>query len=392
MADDMGELGRADLSNWRASPQSRWAFHHVDALIPTTPVRRGGGQAMPLPRSPKSLDAFALRLPSGASLDLDAFLNATATDALVVLLDGEVVHESYAHGMQASSLHILMSATKAVVGLTAGLLASAGRLDLDAPVVRHVPEVADGPYAQSTLRDLLDMRMAIAFDEAQQHAYDEATGWDPTPTGVPGPGLHAFFAGLKGPPAAVGGPFRYVSANTDLLGWAVERASGRAFADLLGELLWTPLGAEHDAALTLDWTGAPRCAGGLCASARDFARLGQLLVDGGRRDGAQVVAAAVLEDLARNGDREGWASGEWGAAFAPISPSMSYRDGWYAVHREPTTLFAMGIHGQNLFVDPASRLVVAKFSSWSEATDYRALPLTHMAVAEMRRLLTRTGS
>lgn len=96
--------------------------------------------------------------------------------------------------------------------------------------------------------------------------------------------MHAFFAGLKGFPAPTGGPFRYVSANTDLLGWAVERATGRAFPDLLGELVWVPLGAEHDAALTLDWHGAPRCAGGLCASARDLARLGQLLVDGGRRD------------------------------------------------------------------------------------------------------------
>ena len=388
----MADGDHADLSNWRTSPQSRWAFHHVDVLIKTAPVRRGAGEAMPLPRSSKSLDGFALRLPRGGGLDLDAFLNATATDAMVVLLDGEVVHESYAHGMQASSLHILMSATKAVVGLTAALLASAERLDLDAPVTRHVPEVAGGPYAKATLRDLLDMRVAITFNVAQQRAYDQATGWDPTPTGVPGPGLHAFFTGLKGAPAAGGGPFRYVSANTDLLGWAVERATGRAFPDHLGELLWAPLGAEHDAALTLDWDGAPRCAGGLCASARDFARLGQLLVDSGRRDGTEVVPAAVIEDITRNGDQEGWASGEWGAAFAPISPSMSYRDGWYAVHREPTTLFAMGIHGQNLFVDPAHRLVVAKFSSWNEATDHRALPLTHMAVGEMRRQLTRAGT
>lgn len=176
MAGNMSEGDRVDLSDWRQSPQSRWAFHHVDALVPTTPIRRGSGETMPLPPSPKSLARFLLRLPNGASLDLDAFLHATATDALVVLFDGEVVHESYVHGMQASSLHVLMSATKAVVGLTVGLLASAGRLDLDAPVSRHVPEVADGPYAQTTLRDLLDMQVAIAFDDEQQRADDEATG------------------------------------------------------------------------------------------------------------------------------------------------------------------------------------------------------------------------
>ena len=93
-------------------------------------------------------------------------------------------------------------------------------------VDRQVPEVADGPYAGATVRHLIDMRAGVVLMPQDQAAYNAATGWDPTQPGET-EGLHAFFAGLKGPPARHGGPFRYVSPNTDLVGWAIERAASQ---------------------------------------------------------------------------------------------------------------------------------------------------------------------
>ena len=66
---------------------------------------------------------------------------------------------------------------------------------------------------------------------------------------------------------------------------------------------------------------------------------------------------------------------------------MSYRSGWYVIHDAPKTLFAMGIHGQNLFIDPADSLVIVKVSSQGAPIDYQAIALTHRAVAEIRRCL-----
>ena len=99
------------------------------------------------------------------------------------------------------------------------------------------------------------------------------------------------------------------------------------------------------------------------------------------------VGAATVEDIAQGGDRDAWATGAWSAAFSAISRSMSYRDGWYTLDGDPQILFAMGVYGQNLFLDVQNRIVIAKLSSWAEPIDNRALGLTHMMVGAIRRHL-----
>lgn len=366
----------ADLTNWRRQPFNQWAFRNIPALIPVAEVP-ALGPTLVLAEAPADLSGFSLSTPKGP-LSLEAVLGATATDGVVVLKDGRVVFETYAHGLDAATPHILMSATKSVTGLLAGVLADRGELDLAAPIETLVPETVDSPFAGATLRDLIDMRGGVRLDLASQEAYNNATHWE----GVAAEGLRAFYAGLKGPPVAHGGPFAYVSANTDLVGLAMERATGRGFADLLSELIWTPMGAEHDAFITTDGHGAARATGGLCATTRDFARLGQRVLEGG----AGVLPEAWLEDIVHGGDARAWAEGEFAKGFPGMS--MRYRSGWYVVDAPTPMIFAMGIHGQNLFVDRAAGLVVAKVSSQDDPTDPRAIGLTHRMVAELRRLLT----
>ncbi len=366
----------ADLSNWRTSPYSRWAFRNVGQLIATEVVENDPANVSSLRHARNGKSESMLRT---------LFLKATATDAFVMLSDGEIVYECYSNGNDAATPHILMSATKSVVGLITGLLEARGAIDLGFPVARYVPESAGTAYANATLRQLLDMRSGVVLNEVDEIAYNRASGWNPVSSGEPAQGLHAFFASLTSLPAAHGGDFRYVSANTDLLAWAIERAAGKSLASLLSEELWVPMGAERPAFITVDRKGAPRATGGLCATARDFARVGQLLVDGGHSGSRQVLPPSLIEDIERGGDADAWARGEWGKAFAPISKTMRYRSGWYVVEDEPQHIFAMGIHGQNLFVDRANRIVIAKFSSWAQPTDYINLPATHIAVRRLQR-------
>ena len=110
----IGDEG-ADLSNWRASPFSRWAFYHVDKVLPVAAIA-AGPQAMALPDALQPLDERVRLSVGGRSLDLAAVLQATATDGIVVLQDGRIVYERYFNGMTQESPHILMSATKSVVG------------------------------------------------------------------------------------------------------------------------------------------------------------------------------------------------------------------------------------------------------------------------------------
>lgn len=371
---------RADLSNWRTAPFNVWAFRNVDTLIPYAEIPAGEA-ASRLEEVPADLSGFSMNMAKGPALDLDGFMTATAGDGLVILRDGKIVAERYANGLTADTRHILMSATKSVTGLVAGILAAKGRLDLDALVPDYAPQVAGSPYENATLRQLLDMRAGVAFDVETLRRYAWASGWDPIPEGQGDADLHRFYETLVADPAVHGGPFKYLSPNTDLIGWVIEQATGERFADLASDLLWKPMGAQASAWITTDAHGAPRCTGGLCATVRDLARLGQVIADGGRG----VVSGELITDIAEGGDHDAWNKGE----FAPAFPGMKmrYRGGWYVIDDGPGWLFAMGIHGQNVFVDRANRLVIAKVSSQPAPFDPRTALLTHRGVDELRNYL-----
>jgi CubicO group peptidase (beta-lactamase class C family) len=158
----------------------------------------------------------------------------------------------------------------------------------------------------------------------------------------------------------------------------IEEASGRRFAELMSERVWKPAGAERSAYITVDRLGAPRCAGGMCVTLRDLARVGQWMIE--TREG-------FLRDLEDNGDANAWAAGDL-AQYYPGMP-MRYRNQWYVLDGEAPLAFGMGIHGQNLFVDRVNRIVIAKLSSQALPLDAARIAQTMRAVSEMRSLLAR---
>ncbi|WP_374440465.1 serine hydrolase domain-containing protein [Stella sp.] len=381
---------QATLANWRTPPFHRWAFQHVREIVPTAEIANDPDRVWRLPAAPRDLSGVTVETADGA-LGFHDFLAATDTDALVVLDRGQVVWESYANGMTANRPHILMSVSKSVLGMVAGILAGQGVLDPGAAVTRWLPELAGGAYAGATLQQLLDMRAGIAFEENYLAtsgpiiAYRKAQGWNPPAPGDPPSDLRSFFATLTGRDGPHGGRFHYVSPNTDILAWVLERAAGERFADLVSRLLWRPLGAQRSAEITVDRLGAPRGAGGMSVAATDLARLGQLLVQDGMRDGVEIVPRAWIDDLAAAADRAAWDAGDF-AHYFPGMP-IHYRSKWYVLHGEAPLLFCVGVNGQNLFVDRANQLVIAKLSSHDLPMDEARILLTMQGVAALRRHL-----
>lgn len=395
---------RVTLANWRRPPFNRWGFQHVRELIPTADIPNGdvhaaigpaalgaGAGLRSLPRGETDLGGFRVDGAAG-SLDLAAFLAATDTDALVLLHEGRIAFEHYAHGMTAATPHILMSVSKSVTGLVAGILAGRGLLDPEAPVAAHVPEIAGTAWEGARVRHLLDMRAGVAFVEDYLATsgpiidYRKATLWEPLAPGEEPKDLRSFLLSLRVRDGTHGRPWHYVSPATDLLGWVLERAAGRRYADLVAELLWAPMGAEAHAYVTVDSLGAPRAAGGLCATARDLARVGQLVAE----DGGGVVPAAWIADMAAGGDAEAWRRGAGAERYPGMS--MRYRSLWYALEEEGRSrpvLFAVGIFGQFLFVDPEAGVVMAKFSSQALPVDPERRLLTIAGFRALRDLLAR---
>ncbi len=362
---------------WRDRPDNTWSFRNIDAIIPSAGI---GNDIAHVVRHAEA----AKRWKPG--IFYRSLFKLTSTDALVVLVDGQLRYEFYAHGNAPETPHILMSCSKAVTGLLLGILAESGKIDYAAPVSRYLPEMGGTRYAQTSLRDLIDMRAGVVLSPEEQRAYDLATNWEPAQATPREANLRDFFHTLSGPSAQGGAPFRYVSANTDLLGWVIERATGGTIAHLLEEHLWKPMGAEFPAYVTLDQAGLARCAGGICASARDFARLGQLFLTQGKSAERQVLPPTVIDDICHNADRSAWAAGEWGKVFSTISKNMGCRSGWYVVGDGPQRIFAMGIHGQGLFVDLENGVVAAKFSSWKKPNDPIPFLATHKAFARLSAL------
>src|SRR5262249_36369966 len=153
-----------------------------------------------------------------------------------------VVCEVYAHGMTRFTPHIFMSVSKSMTAVVAGILAANGVLDVEQPVAQLLPEVAATAYAGATIRNLLDMRAGIFFDEDYLATsgpiveYRKSHGWRPLDPGDAPIDARSFYAQLTESDGPHGARFHYVSPNTDLLGLAIERAAGRRFADIMSEV------------------------------------------------------------------------------------------------------------------------------------------------------------
>lgn len=381
---------RVTLANWRLPGFNRWAFHHVREIVPSADIPNDPAALRTLPSAP--FDTAALRIAAdGQTLSFDAFCEATHTDAIAVIHRGRLVLERYANGMTQDTPHILMSVSKSMLGLLAGALAAQGVLDVDRPATDILPELMSTAYNGVTVRQLLDMRAGVAFDEDYLAtsgpivSYRKATNWNPLEPGETPSDLRSFYRELTASDGAHGGRFHYISPNTDLLGWIIERAADRRYADLMSELLWRPMGASRPAYITVDRLGAPRAAGGMCATVRDLALVGQLLLEDGARDGRQIVPAAWIEDIYTNGDPEAWRNGSFVEQFP--GRAMHYRSKWYLERGDAPLLFALGIHGQYLFIDRARELAIAKFSSHPQPLDVDNLALTMAGVDAIRQAL-----
>ncbi len=383
--------GQVTLANWRTWPYTRWAFHHVREIVPTADIPNDPAGVTELPASSIDLRMLTIASDHGEPVSLGKVLHDTSTDGLVVLHRGRLVYEYYANGLTPTAPHILMSVSKSLLGLLAGILAGRGVLPLDRPVTDIVHEVAGTAYEGATIRHLLDMRVGIEFDEdylaasGPMIAYRKATGWQPLDPGEAPSDLRSFYRTLTARAGAHGGPIHYVSPNTDLLGWVIERATGQRYAELMSELIWKPLGAERSAYIAVDRLGAPRCAGGFCATVRDLARVGQLLTQGGARSSTQIVPEAWIDDITESGDPEAWKAGDLAAIFG--DDPIRYRSQWYVHGTKVPVLFGLGIHGQHVWVHRKREIVIAKVSSRALPIDPERGALTATAVTRIMQLL-----
>lgn len=364
------------LGNWMQAPWNAMAFQRVRDLVssevaPTDPTRTWAFEPAG-PHLVRAYEGVRVRGTAGGKVGLPELLDQTDTDALVVLHRGRLVHEEYRHGMAPDVPHLCMSVSKSITGTVAGQLVTAGHLDPEHPVTDLAPELAETGLAGATVRHLLDMRTGTHEDITTlelQRAYYAAIGWAPSAPGMEAHGdSRTHFARFR-QVRPHGTDFEYRSTLTCVLAMLCERATGRSFPDLLSGL-WQAIGAEADCEVTVDGAGHAIADIGVSCTARDLARLGEVLRRDGRRpDGTPVVTPEWVADTVTDRVELRRAFEAHGGVFLP-GPRAFYRNQWWVGHgRAGATgacYYAIGIHGQLLYVDEEHELVVAKFSSWPE--------------------------
>lgn len=378
------------LANWRIEPFNRWSFSHVSEIVPSAIIANNPGAVLPLSAQARDFNGIAGQTADGRRVTVAAMLAETYTDGFLVLHKGRIATESYAGALNRARPHVIFSVSKSVTGSLAGTLVTRGELDPDAPVTQYLPEVAKSAYGDATVRHVLDMTVAIDFAEEYLNPesdfmrYRRASGWNPPRPGEDPGDLRSFLAGLKRGSGDHGHAFKYVSVNSDLLGWILERAAGRPMADLLSERIWAPMGAEQPAYITVDRLGAPRNAGGISGALRDLGRFGEMMRLGGKLNGNAVIPGAWVDDILTKGDKGAWARGD----MQQFNPGGSYRSKWYVLDHGREQFCAVGIHGQWIFIDRRAETVIVKVSSQPLPVDE---PMDRAVVTGLKAIAAELG-
>ena len=167
----------------------------------------------------------------------------------------------------------------------------------------------------------------------------------------------------------------------------LERVSGQGLPDLLSERLWGPMGAEDDALLGKNPSAGSGAGLGISATARDLARLGELLRLGGRLDGRQVLDPRVVAELRWGGDPAHIPGDE-----QPLRRGQAFHDFWWVLHDPDGSFEAEGMNGQRLYINPAAAMVLVKLTSRRSPATPDMQGLDRHAVAAIARQLRTSGT
>lgn len=359
------------LANWQDSPFNRWGFTHIQDLMPTARIERGTGPVAGLEDGdPADLGRVDFADADGQRWTVAQMVEATFTDGFLVLHQGRVVAERYGPGLAPGTRHLLMSVSKSLTATLAGALIGQDRLTPSDLVTGHVSELRGTSFEGCTVQHLLDMRAGTRFSEdyddpaSDVRISEQVAGWRPrTAPGLP-PSLFEYIPGLGGGPH--GTAFAYRSILPDVLTWVLERAGGGRFAELFSREVWSKLGADQDAAVTVDPHGYAYVDGGICATLRDLARFGQMHLHDGHYHGHQIVPPSWVQACLREDPQ---LAAEFRASeFAHWAPRGMYHNYWWVLDPARRVYAAWGIHGQQLLIHVPADVVVAKLSTWPTAS------------------------
>ncbi len=378
-SETVSPRGEANSANWIDPPHNRWGFLHVRELTRTARIDRCPDPVEAVPRRSGDLNDFAFD-HMDRRWTLGEMVEATFTDALMVVHDGAVIFENYGGLMRPGDTHLLMSVSKSLTSTLAGVLVERGVIDPTGFVTDYIRSLHGSSWDGCTLQHLLDMRAGTTFDEddydnpdSDGRLIEQVSGYTsrlrsdiPTDT-------YQWIAQLPNA-RPHGGSFQYRSILPDVLAWVMCEAAGQTFPELFSRHVWSQF-AAHDADIIVDAAGFPVVEGGICTTVEDLARFGLMCLHGGELAGRQIVPVDWMRRLTTR-DQELIDAFTLPRQAARAGPNTCYHDYWWVYDSVVGIYCGLGINGQMLMIHHPSNTVIAKFSTWPDRMDYALADLT----------------
>jgi CubicO group peptidase (beta-lactamase class C family) len=302
--------------------------------------------------APQALDMS--KLVSLANGNFERFMEERKTVAFLVIQNDSIKYEHYFSKYDDKSVVPSFSMAKSVTSILIGCALQDGLIkNIQEPITNYIPNLRSELKAV-TIEHLLQMTSGIYFNESY---------WNPTGEAAKfyyGNDLRKYITLLK-LEATPGTRFRYMSGNTQLLGFVLEAAlKGKPITQYLQERLWTPLGMEFEASWSVDKKEQAMEKTFCClnARARDFAKIGSLYLHKGSFNGNQII------------------NPEWVAQSTKIDTANGAA--WYYQHQWWLPSFrgdfmAQGILGQFVYVNPDKNLVIVRLGKDLASVDWESL-------------------
>jgi CubicO group peptidase (beta-lactamase class C family) len=337
-----------------------WNFAGINDYkkFPQVPVDKGGEVFY----FHESDTEFQPVLPLGflgknKNLSFDNFLKENKTVAFLIIRNDSILYEKYFDNYADSSIIQSFSISKAFTSALTGIAIKEGYIESTVqPITDFIPELLENDPAFSKIRieDLLNMRSGIKFNEGYSNPFADMAKY------YYGLNLTKYITKLKieEPPDQ---SYNYISVNSLLLGMAIERATGRQLNEYLQEKIWIPLGMEYDATMNVDSKKDNQTKVFCCVNARtrDFARFGRLYLNKGNWNGQQIIPEQWVEKSMTiiNDSRD--------------SQNYPYTYQWRV--KEDGAIFAKGVLGQYIYVDPAKNVIIVRLGKKSKGVNWAGL-------------------
>ena len=339
---------------------SDYFFQNTSELYPTRTVSVSETH-QPLLRNDAALEGFTYQY-EGETRDLADLYTEMETSGLMIIHDGEVVHESYGRGADAGTRFTTWSLVKSITSTLVGVAVADGKIDsVDDQLVKYLPEVAGTAYDGVTIKQALQMSSGIRYDPNLFEGNMEDTVEFMTNSVVTGK-KPAFDLAIKYKREhEPGTKFNYNTAESQVLLELVRRVTGMDAAAYLEQKIWRPLGMEHSGEWVIDRAGADGAEiGGAFynAALRDWARFGVFIEQGGVWNGEQILPVDWV-DRATVSDDAHIRPGE-------VHPNPNRGYAWHWWTYADGTFTASGANGQTLYIDRENDIVVARSSAWPE--------------------------